>query len=124
MNSLIQEILNDIKSLNDKKVNIGSLRDKYQSSDKVKCEIKDVVAFIISNNLKNSFLDKEFHGDFRDKQLTFLLECDKDYEVFDSERGGKHFLQKYVDYESALFDYIDRIFNEIGIIASDSKINS
>ncbi|MFK8139442.1 MAG: hypothetical protein AB8E15_13865 [Bdellovibrionales bacterium] len=121
MSSRIQEIVNDLKNLNLKKISIGSLRDKYQSGNKTSCKIREVIDYIILNNLKDSFVDKEFYGDFRDKQLTFLLECDNSYEVFCSERGGKHLLEKYDDYESALFEYLDRMFNELSINAIDSK---
>lgn len=124
MNSLIQEILNDIKNLNLKKVSIGFLRDKYQTGDKIECKIKEVVEFITLNNLKDNFLDRKFHGDFRDKQLAFLIKNEKSYEVFYSERGGKHCLTIHDDYESALFDYLDRMFNEIGINSPDSIINA
>ncbi len=124
MSSIISELVDDIKNLNLKKLNIGSLRDKYQLSDRKECSIKAVVDFIILNNLEDNFLDEIFYGDFRDKQIAYLLKSDKGFEVFYSERGGKHCMKIYNDYESALFDYLDRIFNEIGINAPDSEIHS
>ena len=102
----ISIIVDDIIQLKLGVLNIGKLRDKYNGTIEPKMSIKDALSYITLNKLENSFIEKIFYGDFRDKQLTFLLKVENGFEVFDSERGGKHSLELYSDFNAALFDSI------------------
>lgn len=120
----ISSIVDDIIQLNLGVLNIGKLRDKYNGTIEPKVSIKEVLDYVNLNKLENSFVENVFYGDFRDKQLPFLLKVKNGFEVFDSERGSKHGLELYGSLNAALFDYFDRMFNEIGHVATDSVINS
>lgn len=101
------------------------LADKYIEKIPKNISIKSTVNYIIENNLQDSFIDKEFHGDFNDRQnVTYLMKNDVfGYKTFFSERGFKHNVENYLTLKKALFSLIDSRFNELMHAAPDSIIN-
>ena len=71
------------------------------------------------------FIDKEFRGDFSDRQnVTYLMKNNLlGYQTFFSERGFKHVVENYLTLKNALFSLMDSRFNELMHAAPYSKIN-
>lgn len=119
-NEFINNFVNDYQALND-----DEFAEKYHSKIPKSVSIRSTVDFIIENKLQNNFIDKEFKGDFSDRQnVTYLMKKGLvGYETFFSERGFKHVSESYLTLRKALFSLIDSRFNELRHAAPDSVIN-
>jgi hypothetical protein len=70
------------------------------SQVELECSLKEVMSYIKKNKLQHKFIDPPFdftdRGAYLDKVNPFI------YEVFDSERGGKHLLKKFNSLDKAI----------------------
>jgi hypothetical protein len=94
---------------------------KYEGNIPKGTNIQDVVAAIKTLSAEQQLIQK--HWGNRDDNVFNLVAIDNGYEVFQIDRGGKHWMKKHSSLEAAIFDKIDRIFNAMLYAAADSEIN-
>ena len=123
MKSSIKEVVEDLKNFRIETLNFGALREKY-SARKANFLIKEVVDFILANQLEEVILTKEGLNSYSDRQVLILLRTEDSYQVSNIERGQRHLVEDFGVLEEAMFEYLDRFFNEIGLDVTDSKINA
>lgn len=99
-------------------------KDKYDSKIPSTTMIANSITELkISGNF-GLMIDKSWFGDGRDKHMHYLLSNMNKYDVFISERNGRHCLESFTNLEDAIFVKLDALFNELNHAASDSTINS
>ena len=84
--------------------------------------LKEVVDYVMENNIAEKLIRSDFYGDGRDIQGPYLMKHVDGYESFWSERGGKHQLAHHEDIEGALMYYLRQVLNEYGLTLSRYKI--
>lgn len=121
---VVSEILTKIKDHIAGNLTLGGLRDHFADFNFQQVSIDDLIQKISSEKSFKEYIQSQYFGDRRDHQCIFLMANQGQWEVFDSERGSKHGVELFEKKEDALFDFLDRILNEIGYPAPDSVINN
>ena len=116
----ISEFIDDCLNLS-----YSEFHNKYSEKVPIGITISAIIATARNENKLNNFIDEIWFGDKRDKKRHFLLKnTHGKFEVFVSDRGEKGWLAIHDNLESAIFDKLDLILNELGFAASDSIINA
>ena len=96
-----------------KRLSIKALIDEFKSLGGDLSELIDPVWFGYT---------RVRHGDININHY-YIMRCDEYYEVFESERGGKHGRTTHRDLESAVFRVVDSLINQTeGAYAIDTRI--
>ncbi len=119
MNFSILDFINDRSNLS-----LDSFKEKYDGKIPSNVTILDSLNELKASNSLSLVIDQNWYGDIRDKHVHYLISNNGKYEVFISERNGKHCLEVFDDLEEAIFLKLDSLFNEMNFAPSDSKINS
>ncbi len=114
-NCLLVDVLNGLQK--------KELLSKYGSNVLDRISIQGLIAeYKKLGGNGADLIDQIWHGDPRDKKAYYLMKCDDGFEVFLSERGGKHWRQTFADLDAAIFHLVDASLNGYGIAPVDSKI--
>ena len=115
-------ILEFIKDRNS--MSFDEFSEKYKGKIPTDISIVESIKELKQSDSLSLLIDEAWYGDHRDRHVHYLISSDQNYEVFVSERNGKHCLEKFQDLEQAAFLKIDSLLNEMNCAARDSKINS
>lgn len=98
------------------------LFQKYDNKIPSSTKVIEVVNAIKQLSAERKLVQKDWDGS---SDIVFnLVSTGNGYEVFQTERGGKHWVTRHDSIDAAIFDKIDRIFNALMHSAPDSKINA
>jgi len=100
-----------------------SFKEKYDSKIPINVLIKTSIQELKNKEILHIIVDDNWYGDTRDKHCHYLIKKNNIFEVFISERNGRHCLETFSNLEEAAFAKLDALFNEMGHPASDSIIN-
>ncbi|MFZ9596321.1 MAG: hypothetical protein ACO3A2_09615 [Bdellovibrionia bacterium] len=78
--------------------------------------------FKAAGGKNEDLVDPVWFGDSRDQKVYYLMKCDDGFEVFLSEKGGKHWRKTFRNLDEAVFDLVDVVVNGYGFLAVDTKI--
>lgn len=115
-------IVDFIKDRND--MTFDPFKNKYDNKIPSNVTIAKSINELKKTNSIKLIIDQHWYGDTRDKHVHYLISTNNKYEVFISERNGKHCLEIFEDFEKAVFVKLDALFNEMNFAADDSKINA
>lgn len=111
------EFISDYKNLSE-----NDLYKKYYGKIPSSVTNGSVVARVFSTGAVNCFIDQVWHGDRRDSRTYFLMDLKNGlYEVFQTERGGKHMRTVHGALEAALEAKVDFLLHALGHNPPDAK---
>lgn len=114
------EFIADYKNMSEEE-----LYKKYYKNIPADVSNAGIVARIMAANASCFFIDEVWYGDRRDSRINFLLLSPSgQYEVFQSERGGKHLRTVHTSLEEALETKIDLLLYTLGHKPPDAKFYS
>ncbi len=101
----------------------ASFTSKYFEKIPQGTTILSLVDYLKNKNALQTFVDPMWFGDTRDQNTYYLLaRSDGKFEVFLSERGGKHWLRVYDSLEQAVSHKMDLLLNSLMFAAPDSTV--
>lgn len=113
-----------IDFINDKStLNLERFRLKYKNNIPSSISISESISVLKKSDSLNLMIDDHWYGDKRDKDGDYLIKKGNQYEVFESERFGRHCLVIFDNLEEAIFAKLDSLFNGMYHSAPDSIIN-
>ena len=115
--NIVEEFVKDLRILSP-----GELMKKYDGKLPKDLKVTDVVDEIFRTGEGEGFVEapREF-PDVASNRLTIASTFDGKFEVYTSDRGGKHWRLEFSDLKEAIFCFIERRISLYGVKPPDAE---